>query len=243
MVQRSARRSRNTLAEIVVASIRSSSVNTLVSDASLNLPTKCTARDELVVVVASPRKESSARDAIILSRPVPPSFSGSRADSGVSPPPFHRPAALITRHRGILSWKRETSAPRKFPHVSSPVSPVSSLPRLSINLFDSFSQFSFHSSPHSTPLVFPEIFRVIRRRRLSHQESIFSTSSVRPAPPCRVVQSYRRSLSFSKRSRSFDSVRRLLAARCTFRNAFRGYYNSIKEGDIYVVDRFRVDEE
>lgn len=60
---------------------------------------------------------------------------------------FHRPAALITRHRGILSWKRETSAPRKFPHVSSPVSPVSSLPRLSINLFDSFSQFSFHSSP------------------------------------------------------------------------------------------------
>lgn len=147
MVQRSARRSRNTLAEIVVASIRSSSVNTLVSDASLNLPTKCTARDELVVVVASPRKESSARDAIILSRPVPPSFSGSRADPGVSPPPFHRPAALITRHRGILSWKRETSAPRKFPHVSSPVSPVSSLPRLSINLFDSFSQFSSHSSP------------------------------------------------------------------------------------------------
>lgn len=142
----------------------------------------------MVVVVATPRLSSprlaskgviSARRHYSFPSRATQFFLDREPIPGVSPPPFHRPAALITRHRGILSWKRETSASRKFPfpRFFSRFSPVSSLPRLSINLFDSFSRFSFHSpfSPlppfHAT--CFPEIFRVIRRRRLSRQGSIF----------------------------------------------------------------------
>lgn len=172
--------------------------------------------------LASPRLERSHQRAtpLFFPSPVPPSFSGSRADPGASPPPFHRPAALITRHRGILSWKRETSAPRKFP-LPRFFFPLfrPSLPRLSINLFDSFSRsFSFHQPSPIPRHLFSErysaLYDVSPPPRARNPFSPSSRPSVRSAYSVlcnRIGDRYR------SWSRSFDSVPRLLAARCSVR--------------------------